>query len=766
MIQLRALNDNIAEYSNYESDDYEITGEAEETIVISEYLRALKLKDAKRYKAALGLFLELLETDVLTKVSHDNKNDRILLVKYNCYRNVGFMLKEVGQKEKALYYLIKATEIDRSDIHTLFYIAHLAHSLGREQIALICYEKCIDHNSKHWPSTEGILKLLCFTKNIIDAYIWARRCLELDPSHKTAIATLGNISRQFSKNMKFIQNIFGAVLEDDSGLYKEVPYNHLFFSSDQLPNITVGETKLINDNCEFKAINLDWNSIAIFLINLQNNLMVSYKVEQTIVSDIEARPIEFVADQSLNPKEVKCTYSQENEKTGTSEDSDTKNRRRDTELKILEQWGWHKSKRTLRKKNSHDPSDLNDSTADGFIKRTLSHHFVICYDSNISPFSGKKYETGFGNSDHENMLPTSEFIASSEDCLINLIKDIKNSTDSFTMAVQYAYNLSKFWNLSIPEVICTTYRYLYQSFFLYESNQSWINYSSTEVISQIQMTMFYLELEYDFLVKTGNVKSVSGEMCRKMLTSLHLHISLIEDSSDDYVIFQSRYLWLNYIFAINEGDLFTALTKLQQLLLLIAGQTKVIDVIIPNVSFANKFSKESVKKCIEILELRISMQYIESLYKTGAYKEVKQVLISCINESSVSRLQYNYSLDQHAQIELLLESLWRLDSFQDCIEWAEKALKYATDCFFMRSGGNSNRTEFASTINSALLYIHELIEKLGCDILEFEYISRMVQSIHKILTNLLDTQIDKNSSNSHAIDCWRGWIILHYVLKW
>lgn len=67
MIQLRALNDNIAEYSNYESDDYEITGEAEETIVISEYLRALKLKDAKRYKAALGLFLELLETDVLTK---------------------------------------------------------------------------------------------------------------------------------------------------------------------------------------------------------------------------------------------------------------------------------------------------------------------------------------------------------------------------------------------------------------------------------------------------------------------------------------------------------------------------------------------------------------------------------------------------------------------------------------------------------------------------------------------------------------------------
>lgn len=97
---------------------------------------------------------------------------------------------------------------------------------------------------------------------------------------------------------------------------------------------------------------------------------------------------------------------------------------------------------------------------------------------------------------------------------------------------------------------------------------------------------------------------------------------------------------------------------------------------------------------------------------------------------------------------------------------AEKVLKYSTDNFFMQSRGSLYRIEIAKSVNSSLLYIHEVIEKQGCGILEFEYVSRMVQSIHKILTNLLDVQLDKNMSNGYIIDCWRAWIILHYVLEW
>ncbi|KAL1379371.1 hypothetical protein pipiens_014946 [Culex pipiens pipiens] len=101
MIQLRALNDTDTSEENSilnDCDNYKISGEAEETIVISEYIRALKLKDAKKYKAALSLLLELLGTNVLNKAPNDSKNDQILLPS----RQYAGVIQS-GEKQRFLY---------------------------------------------------------------------------------------------------------------------------------------------------------------------------------------------------------------------------------------------------------------------------------------------------------------------------------------------------------------------------------------------------------------------------------------------------------------------------------------------------------------------------------------------------------------------------------------------------------------------------------------------------------------------------------------
>lgn len=72
---------------------------------MSEYVRALKLKTDKCTADACNLFLELLDTEVLHNVT-DEKKDKLFSVKYNCYKNLGFIYIELGDSDMALKYLL------------------------------------------------------------------------------------------------------------------------------------------------------------------------------------------------------------------------------------------------------------------------------------------------------------------------------------------------------------------------------------------------------------------------------------------------------------------------------------------------------------------------------------------------------------------------------------------------------------------------------------------------------------------------------------
>lgn len=78
---------------------------AKETIAVSEYVRALKLKTNNSNDDACNLFRELLETEVLHNVSNEKK-DKLFSVKYNCYKNLGFIYIEMGDSDTALSYLL------------------------------------------------------------------------------------------------------------------------------------------------------------------------------------------------------------------------------------------------------------------------------------------------------------------------------------------------------------------------------------------------------------------------------------------------------------------------------------------------------------------------------------------------------------------------------------------------------------------------------------------------------------------------------------
>lgn len=90
---------------------------------MSEYMRALRFKNEDRPNDALTLFRELLETQVLHDVSKDvkdEKDNKLFYIKYNCYKNLGFIYAERGDQVAALDSLLSVSR-QPTDISSLSY---------------------------------------------------------------------------------------------------------------------------------------------------------------------------------------------------------------------------------------------------------------------------------------------------------------------------------------------------------------------------------------------------------------------------------------------------------------------------------------------------------------------------------------------------------------------------------------------------------------------------------------------------------------------
>lgn len=70
-------------------------------------MRALKLKQSDKIDDALFLFTELLETQVLTDITTEHKENKLFMVKYNCFKNIGFIYEQKEENMLALEYLVK-----------------------------------------------------------------------------------------------------------------------------------------------------------------------------------------------------------------------------------------------------------------------------------------------------------------------------------------------------------------------------------------------------------------------------------------------------------------------------------------------------------------------------------------------------------------------------------------------------------------------------------------------------------------------------------
>lgn len=169
----------------------------QETIAISEYIRALTLKKNGKVDTALELFKDLLETQVLYDVLKKDDNAKLFSVKYNCYRNIGLIHEERDENEEALKYFSQAIALDETDIFTLNKTGHLALQFDQIELAMVVLKKCQDINPNHWPSADGLLQVVCAQEKFMSAYEWALHWHKKDPGYERALRVLVEIHERF-----------------------------------------------------------------------------------------------------------------------------------------------------------------------------------------------------------------------------------------------------------------------------------------------------------------------------------------------------------------------------------------------------------------------------------------------------------------------------------------------------------------------------------------------------------------------------------------
>lgn len=61
------------------------------------------------------------------------------------------------------------------------------------------------------------------------------------------------------------------------------------------------------------------------------------------------------------------------------------------------------------------------------------------------------------------------------------------------------------------------------------------------------------------------------------------------------------------------------------------------------------------------------------------------------------------------QFEVLLESFWNLEKFEECMIWSERCLKHAVDNLLSAPTDTYRYEEWTESVNFILIYIEELI---------------------------------------------------------
>lgn len=454
------------------------------------------------------------------------------------------------------------------------------------------------------------------------------------------------------------------------------------------------------------------------------------------------------------------------------ESKKSSNRRRCSDLDFLKEWGWHKNRRSARKKQKEE-EDSVDASINGFIRRILPNYFVETFDSHHSPFAPTMVEVPL---DESLNLDHSKADAEDEEKFYELTKDsfekfkLTFRNREFDLVIpmfEWLRFVSLTWNQTIiPSEILLLFKKIYKIYEDFVDYHSMYHLPPDDFTSTFRMAMLNFELVFDDLEDTK--AEIPDEFMRKK-DFLQFNIGFIEDDLECTRML-TRLIWLSHCMQMHNNNYKDALGYLYKLEEVYdVPKYSEISVELKNNRHNKMIDCKTIKELIIKIERKINLASVQKLYETQNYEELTEILRESIIYSTEPKVNVDHlSLKIQTQIEVFLFCLWSLDRIPECLEYAEKSLKYATDNFLV-APTEYRVEEWASLVNFCLIYIDAAIkDEEGSEILFTlgNNLSRLVQTLTQIITHQLDTPAEKNNPRSHPINVTTSWTILyHLVLK-
>ncbi|KAG4071749.1 hypothetical protein HA402_011903 [Bradysia odoriphaga] len=803
MIRIAALNEESRSSGSEDDNEPTVTKEAQETIAVSEYVRALKLKTDNCKEDACKLFLELLDTEVLHNVSNEKK-DKLFSVKYNCYKNLGFIYIETGDSDMALKYLLDAYELDDTDVFTMNKLGQLALRMKKYEISLISFEKCLVQNPNHWPSLDGILKILCLKENYCEAYGWALLCYNKDKTYELAVNVILEVRSKFqSMGLDYIENCFKIKFTD----FNLKRTNTASVFPDYVEHM---EPEEIQPNfSEFKLNELTWMSTGQFIIDLYTAFEDNGWGKHTIMSfsdlisgasvpddnnqqcaaenEPQRENVDDVASNAPTPtptvdnisdedKEnsnsnegAKCSSSADHKAIlsadGSADDSDAtkqndvngkskQSRRRGSDLKFLEQWGWHKTKKAPVQRRKNVEQNDGESTINGILRRILSKHFEQNFDEE-PVFQNESIDCNTPDPT-ENLsvsqlleVTSDEFQIATQNLFDEFIAEVKNGNFSIiTLVLKWLKYVSLFWSQTMPKDLLDIYLKLYPCYLNHFDLCTWNLLDKNDFKAAFRMALFYLELYHD------RCTSRHGQEINDQWLRLYHHIifqsGFFEVSNDeDLIVFAEsriRVLWLQFCLnCVGFGLIVTVSNSFAQVDELIKERPTPFTLTFPNQKHNKKIDLDTCKELEKTFERTISLHSVNKLYHEKSFNQLITILKNTILTQATRKLDdYDSPVRLSTQIEVFLECLWNNESFEDCLVWSEKFLKYAADTYLAAPSDTFRQTEWGDLVTYILTYIEALVNQESNEIFVCldKFYSRLIQNLSKIVVNQLDVPYD------------------------
>nr|XP_049462674.1 calcineurin-binding protein cabin-1-like [Anopheles coluzzii] len=849
MIRISALNE---EESDEDSNGFDteliVTKEAEETIAISEYVRALQMKNENKQQDALELLLELLDTQVINDVASTQTDSKLFAVKYNCYRNIGLIYEEQGNDRLAIEFLMKAMDLDETDVYTMSRLARMALKTGHLQISKLYFEKCLKRNPNHWPSMEGLLRVFCSASNVVEAYGWASQCHRKDGRNKLYVDVLRAIRERFKSTLPYLDTVFtvppvfdfteaekqrplARALETFDELFKpchpaEEPVD-ITAMPETLKNVlkiddlsfeTIGNA-LVQVNCLMEELDLK----CVFMVDT-DALFCEHRKEQPepMEDDVEMAPLptESAADVSTAKDDNRMETEEDelceeandangaggavksNDETngnGTSaadsadsgvdanEQAKNKARRRGSELKILEQWGWHKNRRSTRKKSVQEVNDPVDATVDSFFKQAVKQHLSEELQFKDSPFTveeekelkretvNKQEEGNRTGSPKEHVQQVTTQLDFCSECdLHNFIVEMKkNDIDVYALMYGFLAHVSKSWGVAMKPELRSLYLKVHSFFVEFTDYDAWNQLSEERLEVIFQITLFHLELKLDAGLakcREEDTNSVFDQFDEEVFHRCRFYVDSLPNLQI-VMLYRIRLLWIAYILDCSMQNFDLALDNLYTIQELVeSSDGSRVELSFPNQKANTRISSSSVRELIGETERKLRIERVKRHYDAGEHEQVVDILKDTLGYYTSVGNPNETILSLTIQMQMLLESLWNMAEMEECFLWSEKSFTYSVQQFITAPVQHDSKMSrmWANNMNFALLYIESIIKQEGVVMIDIlgKNLSRLLQSLHRLLTHQLDPSGEKNyTAQLCLIECWRAWIVLYYILE-